>query len=100
MNRTTKRFLPQTNHDRELREEIHRLSMRFPRLGYRKIYDKLKEDGWQIGREQVRLIRKQEGLQVIRKKKKKRLLGKSTTQLSKAEYPNHVWSYDLVSVQI
>ena len=99
MSRATKRFLPKANHDKELREEIHRLSMRFPRFGYRKIHDKLREDGWQVGREKVRLIRKQEGLQVIRKKKKKRLLGKSTTLLSKAEYPNHVWSYDLVSDQ-
>lgn len=99
LSRATKRFLPKTNLDKELRAEIHRLSIQFPRFGYRKIHDKLKEDGWQVGRERVRLIRKQEGLQVIKKKKKKRLLGKSTTELSKAEYPNHVWSYDLVSDQ-
>lgn len=99
LNRGTKRFSPKNNHEKEVRKEIHRLSVRFPRFGYRKIHDKLKEDGWHVGREKVRLIRKQEGLQVIRKKKKKRLLGKSTTQLSKAEYLNHVWSYDLVSDQ-
>jgi transposase InsO family protein len=34
--------------------------------------------GWQIGREAVRLIRRRERLQL------------------KAEYPNHVWSYDFV----
>ena len=45
------------------------------------------------------MIRKQEGVQVIKKHKKKRLLGKSTAQLSKTEYPNHVWSYDIVSDQ-
>ena len=65
----------------------------------KKIYNKLKETGWKVGRERVRLIRRQEGLQVIRKQKKKRLLGKSTAQLSKAKYPNHVWSYDIVSDQ-
>lgn len=75
------------------------MSEKYPRFGYRKIYDKLKEDGWPVGRERVRLIRKQDGLQVIKKQKKKRLLGRSTTQLSKAEYPNHVWSYDIVSDQ-
>ena len=26
-------------------------------------------------------------------------MGRSTTELSKAKYPNHVWSYDLVSDQ-
>ncbi len=99
LNRATKRNKPEANHDQELREEIHRLSVHYPRFGYRKIYYKLKEAGWKIGRERVRLIRKQEGLQVIKKQKKKRLLGKSTTKLSKANYPNHVWSYDLVSDQ-
>ncbi len=99
INRSTKRNKPIANQDQEFRAEIHRLSERYPRFGYRKIYDKLKESGWCVGRERVRLIRKQEGLQVIKKQKKKRLLGKSTTELSKAKYPNHVWSYDLVSDQ-
>lgn len=99
LNRATKRNKPKANRDQELREEIHRLSFHYPRFGYRKIYHKLKDSAWRVGRERVRLIRKQEGLQVIKKQKKKRLLGKSTTKLSKANYPNHVWSYDLVSDQ-
>lgn len=99
LSRATKRFFPTTNRYKDLRADIHRLPLRFPRFGYRKIYEKLKEEGWRVGKERVRLIRKMEGLQVVRKTKKKRLLGKSTTQLSKAEYPNHVWSYDLVADQ-
>lgn len=99
LSRATKRFCSTTIRDKDLRADIHRLSLSFPRFGYRKIYDKLKEEGWRVGKERVRLIRKMEGLQVIRKTKKKRLLGKSTTQLSHAEYPNHVWSYDLVADQ-
>lgn len=99
LNRATKRNKPKANRDQELREEIHRLSFHYPRFGYRKIYHKLKDSAWRVGRERVRLIRKQEGLQVIKKQKKKRLLGKSTTKLSKANYANHVWSYDLVSDQ-
>ena len=99
LNRATKRNKPKANRDQELREEIHRLSFHYPRFGYRKIYHKLKDSAWRVGRERVRLIRKQEGLQVIKKQKKKRLLRKSTTELSKANYANHVWSYDLVSDQ-
>lgn len=99
LNRGTKRNKPQANPDEKLRAEIHRLSVRYPRFGYRKIYDLLLDQGWQVGKERVRLIRKQEGLQVVKKQKKKRLLGKSTAELSKAKYPNHVWSYDLVSDQ-
>ncbi len=99
LNRATKRHKRRNNKDNELTREIHFLSDKYPRFGYRKIYNKLKETGWKVGRERVRLIRRQEGLQVIRKQKKKRLLGKSTAQLSKAKYPNHVWSYDIVSDQ-
>lgn len=99
LNRATKRHEPRNSKDNALTKEIVILSEKYPRFGYRKIYYKLKEAGWKVGRERVRLIRKQEGLQVIKKQKKKRLLGKSTAQLSKAEYPNHVWSYDIVSDQ-
>jgi len=99
LNRATKRNKPRRTKDIKLRREICLLSEKYPRYGYRKIFDKLKEAGWCVGRDRVRLIRKQEGLQVVKKQKKKRLLGRSTTQLSKAEYPNHVWSYDIVSDQ-
>ncbi|WP_163336541.1 IS3 family transposase [Desulfopila sp. IMCC35008] len=52
-------------------KEIHFLSEKHPRFGYRKIYDKLKEKGWSVGRERIRLIRKHEGLQVIKKGEEK-----------------------------
>ena len=99
LNRATKRNEPRAERAQELSAEIHRLSTRYPRFGYRKIYDKLKELGWQVGRDRVHLIRKQEGLQVVRKQKKKRLLGASTAGRSKARYAHYVWSYDLVSDQ-
>lgn len=99
LSRATRRYISKHDRARDLRGDIHRLSQRYPRFGYRKIYDKLREEGWRVGKERVRLIRKQEGLQVISKKKRKRLLGKSTTELRKATYPNQVWSYDLVADQ-
>ncbi len=74
LNRGTKRNKPKANRDQELREAIHRLTYRYPRFGYRKIYDKLKEADWKVGRERVRLIRKQEGLQVISRSWKKPFL--------------------------
>jgi putative transposase len=99
LNRMTKRRSWPRKEEVLLRQGIHHLSEKYPRFGYRKIFDKLKEAGIAVGRERVRLIRKQEGLQVIKKQKKRRLLGKSTAQLGKAEYPHHVWSYDLVADQ-
>jgi len=80
----------------QLIRRITELSYQYPRWGYRKIYDHLKTEKCIVGREQVRLIRKQEGLQVRKKQSRKRKLeGKSERELQ-AEYPNHVWSYDFV----
>jgi transposase InsO family protein len=72
------------------------LSYQYSRYGYRKIHPLMIRAGWQIGREAVRLIRRRERLQVRRKQSRRRLLGCSTQNLLKAEYPNHVWSYDFV----
>ncbi|MCP4163897.1 MAG: IS3 family transposase [Deltaproteobacteria bacterium] len=99
LNRSSKRNRPNLDKDKNLRGRIHYLSEKYPRFGYRKIYSILKEENWSVGKERVRLIRKQEGLQVIKKSNQKRLLGKSTDKLNKAKYPNHVWSYDFVMDQ-
>jgi transposase InsO family protein len=40
--------------------------------------------------------RRREGLQVVRKRRKKKCLGMTTQWVHRAEYPNHVWSYDFV----
>lgn len=76
--------------------EVVRLSERYPYWGYRKIFDLMDRDTYPVGRERVRLIRRQEGLQVVQKPQKKRVLGRSTQWLHRAEYPNQVWSYDFV----
>ena len=51
-------------------------------------------EGQSISRERVRLIRRREGLQVVRKRRKRKLLGMTTQWVNQAHYPNHVWSYD------
>ncbi|HDZ79207.1 MAG TPA: transposase [Gammaproteobacteria bacterium] len=72
---------------------------RSARFGYRKIHWRLKDENVRVGRERVRIIRKCEGLQVIRKQRRRRALGTSTVEVTKAEYPGHVWSYDFISDQ-
>ena len=56
-------------------------------------------DTYPVGRERIRLIRRREGLQVVGKPKKRRVLGRSTQWVHRAEHPNHVWSYDFVHDQ-
>ncbi len=94
--RSTKRRPSGRIEEVTLLSEIHSLSERYPRFGYRKIYDRLKTSGWRVGRERVRLLRRREGLRVPQKAPKRRRRGTSTIDPHRAEYPNHVWSYDFV----
>ena len=79
--------------------EVIRLSHQYPPWGYRKIYDLMDRELFPVGRERVRLIRRREGLQVVQKRRKKKVLGRSTQRVLRAEHPNHVWSYDFVHDQ-
>jgi putative transposase len=55
--------------DVELLARIHELSREYPRFGSRKIFFRLRHEGWKVGRETVRLLRKREGLQVPQKQR-------------------------------
>lgn len=94
--RSSYRYPPSSAQQADLVKRISELSYQYSRFGYRKIHTLLLNEGFKVSRETVRIIRKREGLQVKKKGKKKRLLGKSTTQLNTALFPNHVWSYDFV----
>jgi putative transposase len=97
--RSTKRRPSGRTEEVELMTAVHRLSERYPRFGYRKIFHRLQLEGWRVGRERVRLLRRREGLRVPRKGLKRRRRGASTTGPTEALHPNHVWSYDFVADQ-
>jgi transposase InsO family protein len=75
---------------------LHALSAQYPRCGYRKIYALLKGEQWPVSRETVRRLQKCEGLQVVKKTRKRRPVGMSTATPTRAAHPNHVWSDDFV----
>jgi putative transposase len=83
----------------KLIRRVHELTTQYPRFGYRKIFTRLRGEGFALGRERLRLIRKREGLQVPQKQRKRRRKGNSTALVDRALYPNHVWSYDFVADQ-
>jgi putative transposase len=96
MNRSSYRYVgSQALVDARYRRVVS-LSQRYAYWGYRKIYDLLRAEGLPISRERVRLIRRREGLQVVRKRRKRKVLGTTTRWVKRARYPNHVWSYDFV----
>ncbi len=95
LHRNTKRAYEHKSYTDKIDQVIIQLSVAEPRWGYRAVYNRMKLDGYRVGRERVRRVRAREGLQVRVKQHKKRYPG-SSGQLLQAEYPNHVWTYDFV----
>jgi putative transposase len=96
LHRSRKRRRPGQPEREALVARIHVLSERYPRFGYRKIFTLLKAEQWPVSRETVRRLRQREGLQVVKKARKRRPVGTNTAVPTRAAHPNHVWSYDFV----
>ena len=75
---------------------IHELAIRHGRYGYRRVTVLLRREGWKVNRKRVHRIWKSEGLGLQRRRPKRRRVGPVGEIVNKAEYPNHVWSYDFV----
>jgi transposase InsO family protein len=98
--RGTQRYKPARNPERErLRERIVALATEYGRYGYKTITDMLNLEGWDVGRDRVHVIWREEGLQVPQKQPKRaRLwLADGSCIRLRPERKNHVWSYDFVS---
>jgi len=80
----------------KLIKKIHKLAIRHSRYGYRRIAVLLRREGWDVNRKRVHRIWKSEGLGLPRRRPRRRRMGTVGEMINKAEYPNHVWSYDFV----
>src|SRR5664279_5939961 len=91
----------QTQRDDEdaLTRAIIALASQYGRYGYRRITIKLKQAGWQVGKDRVERIWRREGLKVPQKQRPRRRLwlNDGSCVRLRPERANHVWSYDLVS---
>ncbi len=74
------------------------LSEQNSRYGYRRVWARLRREGWQVNRKRVQRLWQQAGLRVVAKQTKRRRqgLGENGCTVMRAEYPNHVWSYDFL----
>ncbi|MCR4392729.1 MAG: IS3 family transposase, partial [Candidatus Acetothermia bacterium] len=79
-----------------LTEEIRRLAAEHPAYGYRRIAAVLRREGSLVNRKRVHRIWKAEGLQLPRRRARKRRRGPPGEVIRRAEYPNHVWTYDFI----
>jgi putative transposase len=81
----------------ELRKEIRDLADRHKTYGYRRISVLLRREGSKkINKKRIHRIWKAEGLQLDRRKPRKRRYGPKGEVIHKAERRNHVWSYDFL----
>ncbi len=97
--RSTQRYThKQPDKDRLLRQDIIRLDCKHKRYGCRQIMNLLDTEGWRVNHKRVHRIWKEEGLQVVKKTRKRRRLGTRDNSCirKKAEHMNHIWSYDFI----
>ena len=98
--RSTQRKRPRGHDDEErLTADIVELARQYGRYGYRKIAALLRSTaGWVVNDKRVERIWRQEGLKVPQKQPKRgRLwLNDGSCIRLRAEWRNHVWSYDFV----
>ena len=97
--RSTQRY-ESREHDGEkaLVKRMLELAKKHPRYGCRRITRLLRNELGCVNRKRVHRLWKREGLRVPQKQRKRRRLGTSAGGCARrrAEYVNHVWSYDFV----
>jgi transposase InsO family protein len=91
----------QPDRDKALTRQIRQLAKKYKRYGYRMITAKLRQAGWNVNHKRVQRIWQKEGLQVPYRRKMKKAAGcsRNSCSVTKAEYVNHVWTYDFMSDQ-
>jgi putative transposase len=88
--RRRRTLVPDAEH---LRKKLRALATDHPRWGYRKQHTLLCREGWSINRKRVRRIWREEGLQVRRRKRRRRKASKTPGHLA-ASQPNNTWAMD------
>jgi len=95
--RSVMRYKPRPKVDEQrLRERVRNLAMENRRYGCRRVAAVLCREGWRVNSKRVHRIWKDEGLSLKRKRPRRRQYGPKGEVKKGAEYPNHVWSLDLM----
>jgi len=91
--RSTFRYVATPRDDTVLLNQIHELTARHPRYGYRRISVLLRRTT-QVNEKRVRRLWRQHRLQVQRRHRRRVRLSRPTRL--QAAYPGHIWAYDFV----
>ena len=82
--------------DKEVIEVLNHLAQKHPRNGFKKMYLRIRNNGYTWNHKKVYRIYKKLGLN-IRRRTKKRLPTRIQTPLGELQYPNQVWAMDFMS---
>jgi len=97
LSRSSFRYLPRPREDEaRLAERIRKLACERPAYGYRRITVLLLREGFKVNVKRVHRIWKREGLQIPRRKVRKRRAGPKGEVMLRAQRPNQVWTYDFL----
>lgn len=98
--RSSARYQPQSHPEEvELMSQIRRLAQENPAYGCPRITALLRRQGCLVNHKRVHRLWKQEGLQLPRRRPRKQRRGPKGEVVNRAEYYNHVWSYDFLEDQ-
>jgi putative transposase len=95
--RSTQRYQARIDYEeRRIRQRLHELAKKHPGSGYRRMTKLLGREGMKINKKRVQRLWREEGLRNPLRKRRKRARGHSgnSCAMKKAEYKNHVWSWD------
>lgn len=98
--RSSYRYAPQPDPSQaRLRERVIALAKEYGRYGYRTVTWCLQREGWDVGKDRVYTIWRQEGLKVPQKQPKRARLWRTDGSCVRLRpsHRNHVWSYDFVA---
>lgn len=84
------------HNDQEIIELLSQLGQKYPRNGFKKLYFRIRNLGYEWNHKRIYRVYKKLGLN-IRRKMKKRLPTRIKTPLGELLAPNHFWSMDFMS---
>lgn len=93
--RSTRRYRSRRSPDTALRARLHELAAQRRRWGYRQFCRVLRREGWRINYKRVQRVYQEEGLQVRRRKRKRRATVPRTPTPAPTR-ANERWSMDFV----
>ena len=94
--RSSVRYEVQPRDDEDLASRLREFAVEYKRYGYRQAWAQFRGKGIRVNHKRVYRIWRKEGLALPRRRRPRPRSKTSSSVPVKAEYPNHVWTYDFM----